>query len=99
MIDMIGFALFTVASLSSNGHASEIPSNPPHYQTVQYALPPVPVMTVCNVNGVDYQVDYSYRIWGVSAFGRWFVIGRIVNTPNGTVAVRNDGLQFPASCE
>jgi hypothetical protein len=28
-----------------------------HLETVQYSVPPVPAMTVCEVNGVDYQVD------------------------------------------
>jgi hypothetical protein len=84
--------------ISTKGAAAHSPQEG-HYQTVQYAGPPVPVMTICNVNGVDYQVDYGYRIWGVNNIGQWFVIGRIVSTPNGPIGVRNDGMRFPASCQ
>ena len=98
MIDMIAFALFTVAGLFSNGQGIQIPDRQAHYEAVQYSAPPVPVMTVCNVNGVNYQVDYDYRIWDVNALGNWFVIGRIVNTAYGTIAVRRDGTRFPANC-
>jgi hypothetical protein len=98
MINMIAFALFTVAASFSSADASALSSNTAHYNAVQYSVPPVPVMSVCNVNGVDYQVDYSYRIWGINGVGNWFVIGRIVNTAYGTIAVRNDGTRFPASC-
>jgi hypothetical protein len=66
---------------------------------VQYSVPPVPVMTVCEVNGVDYQVDFGYRIWAVNGVGGWFVIGRIQTTPLGLIAVRIDGTQYPAVCE
>jgi hypothetical protein len=98
MINMIALALFTLVGSFSNGDAPAPSSSIAHYQTAQYAVPPVPVMTVCNVNGVDYQVDYSYRIWGINAVGNWFVIGRIVNTSYGTIAIRNDGVRYPASC-
>lgn len=98
MINMIALALFTVVGSLSGGTAPALSSNTAHYKTVQYSVPPVPVMTVCNVNGVDYQVDYSYRIWALNAVGNWFIIGRIVNTSYGTIAVRNDGVRYPASC-
>jgi hypothetical protein len=51
------------------------------------------------VNGVDYQVDYGYRIWAVNYAGAWFVIGRIVNTPYGTIAARTDGTRYTAMCQ
>ncbi|WP_263350429.1 hypothetical protein [Acidicapsa acidisoli] len=96
--NMIALALFTVVGPFSSGDAPALSSPAAHYQTAQYAVPPVPVMTVCNVNGVDYQVDYSYQIWGVNAFGNWFVIGRIVRTAYGTIAIRTDGVRYPAAC-
>jgi hypothetical protein len=98
MINLIALSLFTVAASLSNGNDRALPASAPHYERVQYSVPPVPVMTVCNVNGVDYQVDYSYRIWGINAVGNWFVIGRIVNTSYGTIAIRTDGVRYPASC-
>jgi hypothetical protein len=98
MINMIALSLFTAVASFSNGNPTALPSNAAHYQTAQYALPPVPLMTVCNVNGVDYQVDSSYRIWGINAVGNWFVIGRIVNTAYGAIAIRTDGVRYPATC-
>jgi hypothetical protein len=98
MIKMIALVLFAVAGTFSSGAAPSLSTPTAHFQTVQFAVPPVPVMTVCNVNGVDYQVDYSYRIWGINALGNWFVVGRIVNTAYGTIAIRTDGVRFPATC-
>ena len=47
---------------------------------------PAPVFTnSCEVNGVVYGVDSYNRIWAQNAVGRWFIIGRIVATPNGYV--------------
>lgn len=98
MINLIALSLFTAVASFSNGNAAELPLIVPRYERAQYSVPPVPVMTVCNVNGVDYQVDYSYRIWGINAIGNWFVIGRIVNTAYGTIAIRTDGVRYPATC-
>ena len=92
-------ALFVVAGLIAARNAGAQTLTQGHFQTIQYAVPPVPVMTVCTVNGVDYQIDFNYRIWGVNNFGRWFVIGRIVTMPYGPIAVRNDGVRFPAVCQ
>ena len=69
MIDMIAFALFTVAGLFSNGQSVQIPDRQAHYETVQYSAPPVPVMETRLVNGVNYPVDYYYHIWGTNAAG------------------------------
>lgn len=96
---MIAIALFAVASFIATGRAAAETPQQGHYQTIQYSVPPVPVMTVCLVNGVDYQVDYNYRIWAVNGYGLWFVIGQITITPDGPVAVRNDGVSFRAACE
>ncbi len=92
------FAMFAVASFISGKEASAQPARPGHYETVQYAVPPVAVMIVCNVNGVDYPVDFNYRVWGVNGDGTWFVVGRIFATPAGSVAVANNRLRFSAAC-
>jgi hypothetical protein len=96
---ILAIALVIVGSLASIKAVSAQRPQSGHYETVQFGVPPVPVMTVCEVNGVDYQVDYSYRIWGVNGYERWFVIGRIVVTPEGPIAIRLDGARFPAACQ
>ena len=98
MINMIALALLVVVGTPSGGAAPMFPTPAARVETTQYAVPPVRIMIVCNVNGVDYQVDYSYLIWGVNAFGNWFVIGRIVSTANGMIAIRADGVRHPATC-
>jgi hypothetical protein len=98
MRSMLVFALLTVAGFLSTKGAIAQEYGAAHLQLVQYSAPPVPVMTMCFVNGVNYPVDYSGRIWGVNGYGVWFVIGRIVNNGYGAIAVRNDGLQFSATC-
>jgi hypothetical protein len=68
-----------------------------HFQTISF---PGQRMAVCNVNGAYYPVDYNYQIWSVDSFGNWvMVIGHLVIAPNGTFAVRNDGVTFPAFCQ
>jgi len=52
MNKMIALTLFAVAWTLSSGATPSLSSPAAHSQTVQYAVPPVPVMTVCNVNGV-----------------------------------------------
>lgn len=96
---MIAIALFAVAGLIATGSAAAETPQQGHYQTIQHSVPPVPVMTVCEVNGVNYPVDYTYRIWAVNGYGGWFVIGRIVTTPTGPIAIRDDGVRYPAACE
>ena len=69
----------------------------PLLQYIQYAGP---VFTYsCAINGAVYGVDAYSRIWAQDAMGRWFVMGRIVSTPEGYIAVRNDGVRFPAACQ
>lgn len=96
---MMAIALLGVAGFLLTKGAPAQEFGQAHMQLVQYSGPPVSVMTMCYVNGVNYPVDYSSRIWGVNGYGTWFVIGRIVNNGYGTVAVRNDGMQFPATCQ
>jgi len=92
------FALLAVTLMTTEGVSAQR-AQQGNYQTVQFTVPPVPVRTVCNVNGVDYPVDFGSRIWGRNAYDQWFVIGRIVATPAGYVGVRLDGLTFPAFCQ
>ena len=95
---MVAIALLAVAGFLSTKGASAQDFGRAHLQLVQYAVPPVSVMTTCYVNGVTYPVDYSSRIWGVNGYGTWFVIGRIITNGYGTIAVHNDGVQYPATC-
>ncbi|MGA7524464.1 MAG: hypothetical protein WBW84_18570 [Acidobacteriaceae bacterium] len=93
-------AMLVVAGFLSTESAEARTFTQAHFLTVQSTVPPVPIATVCDVNGVDYQVDYGNRVWAVNAYGYWLVIGRIVITPYGTtVAIRLDGRQFPAACQ
>ncbi len=59
---MIAIGLFAVAGFLAAGIAMAQTPQQGHYQTIQYSGPPAPVMTVCNVHGVDYQIDFGYRI-------------------------------------
>ncbi|HXS13622.1 MAG TPA: hypothetical protein VN734_13020 [Acidobacteriaceae bacterium] len=62
---ILAIALFAVGSLASIKAMSAQQLEQDHYETVQYGAPPVPIMTVCEVHGVGYQVDYDYQIWSV----------------------------------
>ncbi|MGA3133945.1 MAG: hypothetical protein ABSD59_24555 [Terracidiphilus sp.] len=99
MKKIIAIAVFSVAGILATTTASAQTAPRAQYQTVLYSVPPVAVMTVCYVNGVNYPVDFNNVIWGQNGFGVWFAIGRIVATPNGLIAVRSDGLQFAAVCQ
>ncbi len=59
---ILATALFAVGSLASINVVSAQQREQGHYEAVQYGAPPVPVMTICEVNRVGYQVDYDYRI-------------------------------------
>jgi len=97
MLSKITVALLLVAGSLTTKSAAALDVDPAHYQLVQYSLPPVPVMDTCYVNGVNYPVDYSYRIWGTNAAGLWVMIGTINITPAGTIAV-TFGQSYPAIC-
>jgi hypothetical protein len=90
--------LVCAASLLTGAAAAQTRRDAPHYQYVQYVAAPV-LTNSCLVNGVVYGVDANSSIWAQDAYGRWFIMGRIVATPNGYIAVRNDGVRFPASCQ
>jgi hypothetical protein len=98
MKKLLVFALFVGMSLMAGRNASA-QNVRPRYQTIQYTVPPVPIQAVCNVNGVNYPVDFGSHIWGRNDYDEWFVIGQIVATPNGYVAVRLDGVRFRAFCQ
>jgi hypothetical protein len=95
---LIRSGIFALAGLLGSANAQPQFAGTGHLLGIQYSGPPVPVMTTCNVNGVDYQIDFNYRIWGLAGYGQWMVLGEIVRTPTGPVAVRNDGATFPALC-
>lgn len=90
--------LVFAASLLTGTAVAQTRHDVPRYQDVQYA--PAPTFTnSCEVNGVVYGVDAYSRIWTQNGLGQWFIIGRIIATPNGYIAVRNDGARFPAACQ
>ncbi len=96
----VAISMLVIAGILSAQQADARTFTEAHFLTVQYGVPPVPVMTTCFVNGVNYEVDYGYRIWAVNTYGGWVIIGRIVIQPNGTtIAVRLDGVQFAAACQ
>lgn len=99
MKKIVAVALLVAGSLMITQKASAQDPQRGRYQTIQYTLPPVPIRASCDVNSVDYPVDFNSRIWGRNAYDQWFVIGRIVATPVGYVAVRLDGVTFPAFCQ
>ena len=74
---MIAIALFAVAILIATGSAAAETPQQAYYQTILYSVPPVPVMEMCFVNGVNYPVGYSYRIWAAYGYGGWVVIGKM----------------------
>ena len=86
----IAIAMLVVAGLLAARSASADNTAQAHFELAQYTAPPVPVMDTCNVNGVNYPVDYSYRIWGTNAAGVWVVIGRVSPTSGGPVAIGSD---------
>jgi len=96
---ILAIALFAVGSLASIKAVSAQQLQQGHYEMAQYGAPPVPVMSICEIKGVGYQVDYNYRIWGVNGYGQWIVLGRIVVTPDGLIATRLDGARFSATCQ
>jgi hypothetical protein len=93
----IAIAMLVVAGLLAARSASADNTAQAHFELAQYTAPPVPVMDMCNVNGVNYPVDYSYRIWGTNVAGVWVVIGSIRITPTGPVAI-GFGQAYPAIC-
>lgn len=85
------------AAFLFTGHAAaQTRPEPALYQDVQYGGAPV-FTNSCEVNGVVYGVDGYSRIWAQNAVGGWFILGRIVATPYGYIAI--DGYRFPAACQ
>ena len=48
---------------------------------------------VYRINGVDYPVDDSGWIWQRNPYGPWVVVGHLLATPNGYVALMHAGGQ------
>jgi hypothetical protein len=49
-------------------------------QLAQPQTPPVPIMNLCEVNGVDYPIDFNHQIWDRNSCGQWAAIGRVLAT-------------------
>jgi hypothetical protein len=89
------FALLITLSLMTTQSASAQPTGSGRYATAGYSL----LITACNVNGVIFPVDSYAQIWAVNNFGQWVIIGHLTfGPPTGYVAVRLDGVTFPAYC-
>jgi hypothetical protein len=95
---MILTSLVLAASLAKGTAMAQTRYDASRYQDVQYVAAPV-FTDSCEVNGVVYGVDAYSRIWAQNAVGGWFVIGRILAVPNGYIAIRNDGVRYPAVCQ
>ena len=53
----------------------------------------------CNVNGVNYGVDYANNLWGTNLItGQAVIVGHLYATPGGFVAVDLAGNRYPAAC-
>jgi hypothetical protein len=48
---------------------------------------------VYRINGVNYPVDDSGWIWQRNPYGPWVVVGHLLATPNGYVALMHAGGQ------
>lgn len=77
-------AMFSEASLIPTCAQSKPRANAASERSAQPETPPVPIMNLCEVNGVDYPIDFNHQIWDRSGCGQWAAIGRVLAT-NQTV--------------
>jgi hypothetical protein len=90
------FALLMAVTSITTQSVSAQATVPGRFVTAHYSL----LISACNVNGVTYSVDSNLRIWAVNAWGQPLVIGYIeFGPPTGYIAVRLDGVTFPAYCQ
>ena len=94
MVKILAIAMWAAAGFLPARSASAVT---PTAHVIQYSLPPVAVMMVCNINGVKYPVDYSNLIWGKNGEGNWLIIGQMVYTAYGPVAYSRGGY-YPTTC-
>ncbi len=94
MMKILAIAMLAAAGFLPARSASAVT---PKAHVIHYLLPPVAVMMVCNVNGVNYPVDYSSQIWGRNREGSWLIIGQMVYTAYGPVAYSRGGY-YPTTC-
>lgn len=89
------FALLVAVSLMITSNVSAKPTEAGGHLMAGSSF----LLTACTVDGVTYPVDSYAQIWAVNNFGQWVVIGRITfGGPSGYIAIRLDGVTFPAYC-
>jgi hypothetical protein len=97
MKKVLAIALWAAAGFLPPQSASPVPP-PAHVRAIASSGPPVMVMMVCNVNGINYPVDYARNIWGrLPLTEHWAVVGQLVFTTRGIMACRG-GNYYPATC-
>jgi hypothetical protein len=101
MKKLAALTMLAIAGVTLAGTASaEAVQGPDYRRLVQYSAPdspPVATAAVYLVRGVNYPVDYQMRLWGRNmTTGEWLVIGRILPSPYGDVAVDSNGNRYPA---
>jgi hypothetical protein len=97
MKKVLAIALLAAAGFVMAGSA--FPKTPrARVLSIASSAPPVTVMMVCNVNGLNYPVDYAENIWGrLPSTNEWAVVGQLVLTTRGLMAYRG-GTYYPATC-
>jgi hypothetical protein len=73
-------AMFSEASLIPTCAQSAPSSEAGSQEPPQPETPPVPIMNLCEVNGVDYPIDFNHQIWDRNGCGQWAAIGRVLAT-------------------
>ena len=97
---LLTIALLALASFGAPALSAQICCFVPDYrQPVPNYRQPVPnyrqpapkFREVYNINGVKYPVDDSNWIWARNPYGPWVVVGHIVSTPDGDIAIMHAG--------
>jgi len=97
MKKILAIAILAVAGLLPARSASLVTPKT-YFLTTRSSGPPVTVMVVCSVNGVNYPVDFALNIWArLPPNEEWMIIGQLVFTTRGPVAYSR-GIYYPASC-
>jgi len=51
-----------------------------HSAHLRRTQPPVPMWSLCDVNGVEYPIDHHLHIWDIDHAGNWIQIGQVLAT-------------------